>query len=37
MIGDCEPEAAEKKKMVRDVSGVRQLATELDILGQPHF
>ncbi len=37
VIGDCEAEAAEKKKMVRDVSGLRQLASELHILDQIDF
>lgn len=37
VIGDCEAEAAESKKMVRDVSGIRQLARELDILHRLDF
>jgi hypothetical protein len=37
IIADCEGEALEKKKMVRDVSGLRQLADELGILGEIDF
>jgi hypothetical protein len=37
VIGDCEAQAAEQKKMVRDVSGIRQLAGELDVLDQLDF
>jgi 4-aminobenzoate N-oxygenase len=37
VIGDCQAEAAETKKMVRDVSGVRQLGAELGILHRLDF
>jgi 4-aminobenzoate N-oxygenase len=37
IIRDCEHEAVEKKKMVRDVSGLRQLAEELSILDRIDF
>jgi hypothetical protein len=37
IIGDMEAQALAKKKLVRDMSGLRKLATELDILDQIDF